>query len=157
MSHYYRILRLGETPNAVPQLSTLMQDVWPEHYGPEGEGNAEADLKARMGGDEMPLAIVVLDDKDHAVGGGALGSTSFGADEGETPWVIGVCIHPNHRRIGLASQVIAMLEAEANRLGFGQVFSTVSDMSNLMSKRGWHALRQVSDNDSWQVMLKKVA
>lgn len=157
MSHYYRLMRLAERRDAIGPLSELMETVWPDHYGNSGEGDAKADLERRSGQGQVPFGVVVLDDRDQPVGGGAVESTSFGALDDEAPWVVGLCVDERHRGLGLASQIVAMLEAEAGRLGLPRLHTTVSCAEGLMTRRGWSWVRQVSDDSgSWKVMIKEL-
>ncbi|RYG91198.1 N-acetyltransferase [Loktanella sp. IMCC34160] len=155
MSHYYRLMRLAERPDAIGPLSDLMEQIWPDHYGASGGSDARADLERRKGQGQVPFGIVVLDDRDQPVGGGAVEPTSFGALDDEGPWVVGLCVDGRHRGIGLASQIVAMLEAEAARLGLTRLHTTVAEAQGLMARRGWCGLRDVADQTkTWKIMVK---
>lgn len=139
-----RVMPLGAAPRAVPALAGLMRAVWPGWYGPGGQGDAEADLRARMGGG-LPLGWVALR-AGAAVGTVALAETSHGARPGEGPWLIGLAVSAAQRRQGIASRLVAAVEAHAR----APILTTTQTAAGLLARRGWTDLRETPDG--WRVM-----
>lgn len=134
------------SPAWIDPLARLLQQVWPDWYGPAGQGSAHSDLCDRCGPglprgwvalvDQMPVATV------------ALSAHSFGARPGETPWLTGLCTAPNHRGIGIGTDLIATVESETQ----GPIYTTTREAAPLFLRRGWHPIRQIEDG--WQVLKK---
>lgn len=137
------IERLAAHPEHIAATAALMTQTWLAHYGPTGRGSAAQDLNARAADDRG--AIAVLNGK--VVGTVALAPTSFGAQVGEGPWLIGLCTDPQHRGNGIGSALVqwAMQESET-------VFSTTQNAAGIFTRLGWQEIRQVTDNTgTWTV------
>jgi GNAT superfamily N-acetyltransferase len=153
-----RIVGLRGRADVHDQTAALMRVVWPEYYGPDGPGDAVGDLRARSRPSGLPYGVVAVDAKGDVVGTGALAQTSFGKIAGEELWLVGLCVAPQKRGLGIASGIVAHLERQARRDGCGAIHATTRDATGLFKRRGWRVLRQVSDAQGvWQVMGKDLA
>ena len=137
------IARLAACPQAVPALSALYQQVWPEWYGPDGPGDAQADLRERSRWQGMPLGLVALAN-DRPVGAAGLAALSFGAMAAEGPWLIGLTVAPGFRRQGIGARLIAGIE-DAARGPSQWLYCTTKDASGLLLRRGWIDLRRAGE------------
>lgn len=148
-----RYVLLADHPEVVPEVASLMQAVWPDHYGPAGPGDAVADVTRRTGKAAVPLAVVAMDAGGAVMGTGALDVTSFGANPAEGPWVVGLCVAPAWRGQGVAGRIVAMLEAEATRLGHRHLYTAAHGAVPVFAGRGWRLIRDVPDGAAtWHVL-----
>lgn len=149
-----QIVDLHRLPqSALGQVAQLMTQGWPDHYGPDGAGDAPADVYARSQDTALPCGHAALRG-DRVVGTVALARTSFGAlDEGESPWLIGLIVAPDVRGQGVASQLCDAIARHAHELGYGQIFTTTQNARSLLHRAGWQDIRTVQeDAASWHVM-----
>lgn len=139
-----QIVPVGQIPDKWPRLVQLMQDVWPDWYGPNGQGDALSDLRDRAGPprpqgwaacvNAEPIATVALYD------------TSYGAQGDEGPWLTGLVTHPDHRGAGIASALVCHVESACDQ----HIFTTTREATPLFIRRGWRVQRQIEDG--WQVL-----
>lgn len=90
--------------------------------------------------------MVALDADGRVIGTGTIARSSFGADAGEFPWVVGLVVTATAQGRGVGTAVVAALEAEAARLGYDEVFATTEAASGLLVRRGWTEIRQVDNH-----------
>ncbi len=135
-----RITHLADHPAALPILAAWFVDEWEPYYGPHGPGDAERDLAACCNRDAIPLALVALDADQNVVGTVALKPHSLETHRHLSPWLAALLVTPSQRGKGIASTLIAAIEKEARRLGFGILYSDTDSNSTLLHRRGWQSL-----------------
>jgi GNAT superfamily N-acetyltransferase len=141
----WQVADLATRADCLPALSRLLESVWPDWYGPGGQGRAEADLAARCRRAGLPFGVVALA-RDGAVGTGALDTTSYGAsDPTETPWIVGLVVAPPWRGQGIATAIVAALEDAARAKGWARLHCATVAGEGLLSRRGW-VRRGVADD-----------
>lgn len=137
------IARLCNHPELLGDISALYTAVWPTWYGPDGPGDALADLTERSRDSGLPMGLVALYD-NRPVGAAALAALSFGAMAGERPWLIGLAVDPAFRQQGIATQLVARAEAEA-RTGATWLYCTTDAAATLLLRRGWTDQRRAGE------------
>jgi GNAT superfamily N-acetyltransferase len=138
-----RIARLCDHPNLLGDIAALYTSVWPAWYGPDGPGDAVADLTERSRATGLPLGLIALS-AGQAVGAAALSAQSFGAMAGEGPWLIGLAVDPDFRQQGIATQLVARAEAEA-RITATWLYCTTDAAATLLLRRGWTEQRRAGE------------
>jgi len=121
----------------VPTLVEWFITEWEPWYGSNGNGDAEADLAECCDRDALPLCLVATDSSGTLLGSVALRENSVGSELGYGPWLAGLLVGPAYRGRGVASELIAALEAEATRLGFKAIYSSTDTAGSLLRRRGW--------------------
>lgn len=139
-----RIVALADIPEVLGDIAALYAAVWPAWYGPDGPGDAMADLAERCRHSGWPMGLVLMSDQQ-LIGAAALGAVSFGAMAGEGPWLIGLAIAPRHRCQGHATLLIARAEAAARAAGAQWLYCTTIAASRLLARRGWADLRRAGE------------
>lgn len=134
-----RIVPLVEVPEALGALARIMEAEWPDWYAVGGKGDARADLVERCRDTGLPRGVVAMEGA-LVLGGAALASTSFGAEPGEGPWIVGLVVAPAARRQGIGSALVAALE-----VGTGSIWATTRAAEGLFLRRGWCVLRRIGD------------
>ena len=126
MSGRVRIVHLSDAPGASATLARWFEDEWAPWYGPEGPGDATRDLALCRHRDELPICLVALGAGSEVMGTAALKSESVGADQHPGPWLAAFLVGNEHRGQGVGSALVEAVEAEARRLGFVTVHTSVS-------------------------------
>ncbi len=141
------IYRLAEHPHFAEKTAALMTQIWPQHYGPDGIGNAMQDVESRIAEDRA--AITVLD--DDVVGTVAIDAQSFGAQD-DGPWLVGLCTAPPARGRGIATALATWAMGRARQDGQPALYTTTRSAAGIMKRLGWRRVRQVTDESgTWTV------
>ena len=152
-----RIAPLHACSHLMVETAALMQTVWPAYYGPDGQGDALADLGERSRTEGLPFGMVAALADGAVAGTAALSPTSFGATAPEKSWLTGLCVRPDLRGHGIASLLVLAMEAHAAGQ-YPHLYATTREAGGLLRRLGWQELREVPDvGGSWQVLRKAVA
>jgi len=87
----------------------------------------------------VPAPLVAIDDRKQLVGGLAFSSFSRPGSDGIAIWVNALLVAPEHRGLGIASQLVQAAELEASRMNANELF-VLTDVSNLYQKLGWRTV-----------------
>lgn len=145
------ILHLIDRPEALPELARLFVAEWEPWYGPNGKGDAEADLRACDNRDALPLCLVALDDDGHVLGTASLKAESVGGELAPGPWLAAMLVVAEHRGKGIGTELAEAIEVEARRLGFKAVYTSTDAAALIMARRGW---RPMGETDSLRGIIR---
>jgi len=134
---------LSDVPESIATLSEMFVQEWGPYYGPGGPGDADADLRACCKRDEIPLALVAMNEQGQVVGTGALKPDSVGAEPGEGPWIAALVVSPASRRRGVGTAIMNALIEKARQLKFPSIYISTDAADCLLKKRGWLPVRKV--------------
>ncbi|WP_373355449.1 GNAT family N-acetyltransferase [Pseudoroseicyclus sp. CXY001] len=140
---------LAAAPHLGAAAARLMEETWPDWYGPGGEGNAAEDIARRSCAESLPCGLAAVTEEGRLAGLVTLDASSHGALAAEGFWMNGLVTDPACRRQGVADALVAALEAEAARRGACEIHSTTVAAGGLLERRGWRKLRQL--DDGWAV------
>ncbi|WP_368186089.1 GNAT family N-acetyltransferase [Aestuariibius sp. HNIBRBA575] len=145
-------------PDQRTQLAQIMTQAWPGWYGTAGQGDASADIAARAEGGDFPIGLAALID-GRAIGTVALSHQSFGQEAGETCWLTGLVVAPEHRGQGIAGRLVAAVADLAKRRGHASICTTTQSARSLLERQHWLHIRDVVDDDRaiWHVLSKSLA
>ena len=135
-----RIVHLMDAPGAAAVLACWFVDEWTPWYGPDGLGDAVADLAACCGRDTIPICLVALDGSGKALGTAALRTSSAGDELGVGPWLAALLVAKEQRGRGVGARLIEAIEQEARRLGYAAVYTSTDTAEGLLHRRGWRAI-----------------
>jgi GNAT superfamily N-acetyltransferase len=110
---------------------------WMPWYGPDGPGDARADLAACANLNALPLCVVALSSDDDLLGTASLRSESVGSDIADGPWLAAVLVAKAHQGRGVGGALVAAIEAEAARLGFASLYTSTDTAQRILIRRGW--------------------
>lgn len=131
---------LADHPEALPLLKEWFEREWVPYYGPDGPGDATADLRESCNRDELPKAVVALFGGE-VVGTAALKTESVSTYMHLTPWLAALLVSTEFRRRGIAERLIAAIEEKAHELGFHHLYVETGEGSGTpetaLRKRGW--------------------
>ena len=139
-----RICHLSEIPDAVPVLAAWFVEEWMPYYGPDGPGDALADLEACGNGTTLPVCLVALDEGGEVLGTAALKQVSVGSDVADGPWLAAFLVAEAHRGRGIGTALVSAIESAAKDLGFGAVYTSTDGASGIVEKRGWRRIGDAS-------------
>jgi N-acetylglutamate synthase-like GNAT family acetyltransferase len=121
--------------------------VWPDWYGPSGNGSADVDLSDCLSsGPPLPRGLVALDVSGTPVGCVCLRDRSPGSDRYPGAWLTGLAVHPECRRSGIGLALIKAAEDRARQLDFAALFTTTGPAERLVLARGWEWIDVVATN-----------
>ena len=140
MRNDLRIVHLLETPGVMPTLVAWFIAEWTPWYGPDGAGDAAADLAACDSRNALPICLVALGPDGELLGTAALKSESVGSELGVGPWLAAFLVGAAHRRQGVGTALVAAIETEARRLGFPAVYTSTDAAERLLQRLGWDAI-----------------
>jgi len=138
----FKIRHLVDAPKAAVTLEQWFIGEWTPYYGITGPGDARADLAACRSRDALPICLVALGEGDRILGTASLKSKSVGAELGVGPWLAAVLVGAAHRNKGIATALIAEIEAEAAGMGFEAVYtsSDADGIAGIVARRGWQRI-----------------
>jgi len=128
------ILRAGSVP--APLLIQLREWLGSEwgHIDPFEGNHAEVTI---------PSPVVAVNEQTSLLGGLIFGAFAKPGKPDIAVWVNAVIVSPDHRKKGIASQLVQAAEGEAKRLAIDELF-VLSDVPGLYQKLGW----QIVGSDS---------
>ncbi|MFG0333235.1 MAG: GNAT family N-acetyltransferase [Maioricimonas sp. JB049] len=140
MSSSVTIMPLANHPESLPLLIEWFEQQWAPYYGPDGPGDAAADLRGCCNTDQLPIALVAFTN-GRVCGTAALKAESVTTHSHLTPWLAALLVAPEFRRRGIAGQLIAAVEQTARQLGFEQLYVGTGEGSgtaeSTIRRRGW--------------------
>ena len=136
------ICLLADRPGLIGQIAAGYAAWSPAWYGPDGPGDAMADLEARAQRGRIPLGLAAVDG-DQAVGAVALAgeSMSRGADFGA--WLVGLWVAPAHRGQGVGLGLIRAAVGQAAALGIADLRAGTASAAGLFERAGWSRLEPI--------------
>ncbi len=131
------MVHLCDHPELLSGLDAWFVHEWAPWYGPDGDGDAKADLAAFRTRDALPICLVALDARQNVVGTAALKADSVGSELGVGPWLAAVLVADDHREQGIGTALVGAIEREAERLGFDTIYTSTDTAGRIMERRGW--------------------
>jgi GNAT superfamily N-acetyltransferase len=133
-----RFVPLRDYPQAAAGLERALEAEWPGWYGPDGPGDAAADLAAFANpGGALPVGVVALDPAGDPVGLATLKPDWIDAFSHLSPWASTGYVDPALRRQGLGAGLLRALETEAHRLGLAHIYCVTATAITLLRREGW--------------------
>ncbi len=132
-----RIVHLVDVPEASPTLVQWFVEEWAPWYGPDGQGDAEADFAACRSRDALPICLVALDGEGGVLGTASLKAESVGAELAPGPWLAAMLVGKAHQGRGIGTALAGAIEEEARRLGFAAIYTSTDAAEGIMERRGW--------------------
>lgn len=136
---------LADHPEALPSLIEWFEREWAPYYGPDGPGDATADLLESCNREKLPIAMVAILDNE-VVGTAALKAESVSTHKHLTPWLAALLVSSEFRRRGVARCLIAAIEDKARDLGFQVIYVGTGEGSGTpesqLRERGWEFIEK---------------
>ena len=151
------IERLSLHLGLMPVVASWLRSEWPAWYGPEGAGDADADLlRYAQAGAGIPLGMVALRD-GQPCGFGALKADGMPPGTLLGPWAGAGYVPPALRGQGLGALLLRALVREAAVLGFERVHCATRSANTLLLREGWQALERVQHGDETLTVFRSAA
>lgn len=146
---------LQHRPEAIEPLAAGYRAQWPQWYGPQGPGDALADLAERASAAALPFAVVAFE-ADRPVGTAAVTQRSIASRAQLTPWLSGLWTSPPVRGREIAKAMIRAAMAEAAARGFERLYAATEHGRALFEGLGWTLVETV-DEDGHRLAVLSVA
>lgn len=143
MNQELRIEPLALHGQALPLLQAWFEAEWPAWYGPGGSGEAASDLASFANRGSLPTGVVAFRD-GQLCAVAALKAESIPSHRHLSPWATAGYVDPSMRGQGIGARLLAALEHEAARLGFGRIYCGTSSAQSLLQRRGWQLLERTT-------------
>ncbi|WP_119309291.1 GNAT family N-acetyltransferase [Cohaesibacter haloalkalitolerans] len=137
MDESFRIVSLEDGRNAIPVIAQWFCDQWPTWYGPDGPGDAIADLEGWADGSGIPLARIALSETGDPMGIAALKPDGLGEELGLGPFLSAFYVRPDCRRRGVGMALTRAIEDAARSLGIASVYGVTDGARGLLMRAGW--------------------
>jgi GNAT superfamily N-acetyltransferase len=136
-----RIVHLIDAPPVTAEtLAGWYVAEWAPWYGPDGDGDARADLAACADRDVLPICLVAIGPDDMLKGCAALRAESVGSELGVGPWLAGILVAEAHRGRGIGAALVEAIATEARRLGHAAIHASTDAPEAAMVRRGWQRI-----------------
>ncbi len=140
MPKEFKIIYLADARELVVPLAPLFIDEWEPYYGRQGPGDAETDLNDCCNHDQIPLALVAVDNDGEIMGTAALKARSIETHRHLGPWLAAMFVVERHRGHGVNAALVAAIEENAIRLGYERIYVGARGMTSAMRENGWELL-----------------
>ena len=131
------LVHLADAPEWAPALERWYIAEWMPWYGPDGAGDAKADLAACVSREALPICLLALNEDGALIGAAALKAESVGSELGVGPWLAAVLVDAAHRGRGVGRALVEAIEREAARLGFTAIYTSTDTAGRILERRGW--------------------
>lgn len=152
--HTIRIERLADHQSLLPLLKVWLESAWPAHYGRDGPGNADADLRAYAAGRGLPVGLVAFRG-DELCGIAALKAQSIASRPDIGPWAGAGLVPAEYRRQGIGTRLLSGVEAVAREHGFRRVYCATSTSASLLERNAWRLLERISHDGALVAIYEK--
>lgn len=136
-----RVELLADHLDALPQLAELFMAEWAPYYGPNGPGNALADLKSRCRRDTIPIGLVAIDAFE------ILGTVAIDRDPTTQlePSIVGLLVLPDRRGEGVATALLQAAATLAKTIGYPRIHTSTAlpYMWDALQSKGWRRTGEV--------------
>ena len=140
----------------LPELARLHFEEWGYLAPQETLEERTARLTSLCGRSEIPTAFVAVAGQE-LVGSAFLVTHDMVTRTDLSPWLAGVYVKPSYRRMGIASRLIARVEAEAAVLNVPQLYLYTPSEETYYAHRGWRTLAQTEYRRTQVTIMDKIA
>ena len=131
---------LRDVPEAGRLLAQAFKDAWPDFFADRSAEEIEGVLFTE--GAELP-AILVSEVDGRVAGTVALRARSVETHEHLGPWVTGLWVEPDLRKLGLGRSLLSAIAEEAKARGFREIYAVTNTARWLFDKLGWEAVEEI--------------
>jgi GNAT superfamily N-acetyltransferase len=132
---------LADHPHLVAEVGLMRWREWgrpPEPTDPDFWVSVTGEEAGRI---SLPVSWVAVDADGQAVGAVGLGKSDIEERRDRSPWVLGMIVHPDHRRRGIGRQLLATLADWAKSRGELQVWVATGDAAvRFYNDCGWDTI-----------------
>lgn len=132
---------LMDHPQFLPELARLHFEEWGDLSPHETLEERTQRLAGLCGHCEIPTALVAMTDQE-LVGSALLVTHDMKTRKDLSPWLAGVYVKPAYRCRGIASNLVARVEAEAARLHISRLYLYTPSEAAFYARRGWQTLEE---------------
>lgn len=147
------ITDLAEAPDLVDTCAAWAFGMWGCQSGGSFE-KPRADFAAATLKGRSTFTFVARRDGKPA-GMASFRASDFAGRPDLTPWLSSVYVHPDHRRVGLAHDLVRRVEAQAAHLGHSRLYLISEHAEMLYADLGWSTFDHVTGPHGPAVLMLK--
>lgn len=147
---------LADHKSAIAAITRWFEAEWPSWYGPDGPGDAAADLKSWCDETALPVARIALDEAGHVIGIAALKTDGLGEEFGFSPFLSAMYVLPQYRGSGAGTLLTGAIAEVAKMHGYDMLYATTDGARGLLLRLGWNetGFRSLSDRGPLAILSK---
>ena len=135
MAADFKIACLFEHQSLIPIIEKHFKKEWHAYYGPEGPGEARADIDSFCNTTILPVGLIALRN-DRITGIVSLREkTESQHDLG--PWVTSFYVVPERRGQGVGTRLVHAVECLAQKLGYKKIYARSATAVVFFEKLKW--------------------
>lgn len=124
---------------------------WGDEAGRQEPGGWIETTRREAGQDVLPVTWVAVDERGSPLGAVGLGEFDIDERRDRSPWVLGMVVHPAHRRRGVGRMLLSELETFAASDGRRQVWVATGDQGReFYASCGWSFVERLIRGDESQ-------
>ena len=136
-----RIEYLAEHPDFIPTLARWQHREWACFHPGETLQDRIDQINNQIGSRQIPTTVAALEDSE------VFGSASLVHNDLETrpdlsPWLAGVYVGSQYRRLGIGTALVTRIMLEAQELGASSLYLFTADQEKLYAGLGWKSFEQ---------------
>jgi N-acetylglutamate synthase-like GNAT family acetyltransferase len=134
---------LREVPGAARLLAQAFKESWPAFFATRAAEEIAREMFAE--GERLPAlpAIIVAEVDGRMAGTVALRERSVETHAHLSPWVTGLWVAPDLRKLGLGRRLLLAIAEEAAARGFREIHAVTNTARWLFDKLGWEAIEEI--------------
>jgi GNAT superfamily N-acetyltransferase len=152
---------LADLPPLVKAVALMRWREWGDEIGREHPGWWIEATRRAAGQGALPVSWVAVDEGGSLLGAVGLGQFDIDERRDRSPWVLGMIVHPAHRRRGVGRMLLSELEVFAASDGHPRVWAATGDPGREFYTRcGWTFVERLIRRDDSQrvnVLVKELA
>jgi GNAT superfamily N-acetyltransferase len=135
-----RIVLLADHQAYVDELADAFNHYWSDYYQ-QAHADARADILACCQKDQLPIAVIALDEHDKLLGTAALKAQSALDEPSMTPWLCALLVESTSRNRGVGTRLIHAIEQLAKEMGYPRIYTVTQSIQSILRRRHWQHLR----------------
>lgn len=136
------IVTTKDCRDLVPVVADWFWDAFWKDSGKPFDGLLRAVSQGPVANDPIPTTFVCLIDGSPA-GTASLIASDLDERPSLTPWLAGVFVTPDRRGVGVASELVRAVEAEARHAGVETLWLHTKTAEKLYAQLGWQTVERV--------------
>lgn len=137
---------LADVDFVIPALVRWFEDEWAPWYGPNGNGDAMADLLESCDLHSLPIVVVALGHDRRVLGTAALKPESLGGELGLSPWLAAMLVGTDFRNRGIGNELVRWIEEFSKASGYEKIYATTDSARSMLLRRGWMSTGRTLDS-----------
>jgi GNAT superfamily N-acetyltransferase len=146
---------LANHQHLLTEVAALHFGEWPMLAPDDSFENRRTQLAECCSRGVIPSAVIALD-ANMLSGFALLVSEDLESRPDLSPWLAGVYVKPEYRRIGVGSSLVRRVETEAKAIGVPVLYLYTVHSESLYARLGWQTIEHHPPEDGCVVMMRRL-